>query len=73
MELSSISEIARRLDALKEVGEIELFHQHEKKYFPKSLSSLVSQWDKYLDHARTWKPHRTPEQEREHQNILKNL
>jgi hypothetical protein len=73
IEQTSIFEISKRPDALKEVSEIEVFHQREKKYFPKSLSSLVTQWDKYLDQARVWKPHRTPEQEREYQNVLKSI
>ena len=73
MEQTSILEISKRPDAMKEVSEIEVFNSREKKYFPKSLSSLVTQWDKYLDQARVWKPHRTPQQEQEHQNFLKSL
>lgn len=52
MELSALSEISRRKDALSEVSEIEAFHRREKKYFPMSLSKLVNNWQQYLDQAR---------------------
>lgn len=55
-EQSALAEISRRPNALAEVAEIESFHQKEKKFFPRSLSVLANDWQKFLDHARNWKP-----------------
>ena len=72
-EQSTVFELSKRPDILEEIKQIEKFHTQEKKFFPQSLSKLVSSWESCLDRARVWKPHRTPEQEREHQNFLKSL
>src|ERR1035437_25626 len=73
LESSSISEISRREFILDEVAAVELFHQRENKYFPKSLSSLVTQWDKFFDQGRVWKPNLTPQQERDRQIKVKEF
>ena len=56
LEQSAIAEICRRKDCIDELGELEEYHKKEKEYFPRSLSTLVNEWEKYLDHARNWKP-----------------
>ena len=54
-EQAAMAEISRRPDALKEMSEIESYHENEKEFFPRSLSTLVNDWQKYLDHARNKK------------------
>lgn len=73
IEQCAIAEICRRKEYKKELLEIEAYYKKEKRFFPRSLESLVNNWDKNLDHARTWKPNRTPEEERRHLQLVKDL
>lgn len=73
MELSAIVEISRRPNARNELGIIESYHEKEQRFFPRSMSSLVSRWQEVLDQARTYKPNRTPQEERQLKNWLNQL
>jgi hypothetical protein len=69
-EEHAIAEISRRPEAMNELGEIESFHQKEQKYFPRTLTKVVTNWQSVLDSARMWKPNLSPEEERRRKNLI---
>lgn len=62
MEDSLLGEIARREGCLSEFDELVRMKSRNPKYFPRSLSKLLGDWGRYLDHSRV------PEQESDQSN-----
>jgi hypothetical protein len=56
LEQSSLSEVSRRPNVLRELSEIERFKSRPKSYFPQSLEKLVTQWQVTLDRSRNQQP-----------------
>lgn len=59
-EESMMFEVCRRAAVKTEFEEIKRFHDRlparEKRYFPQSLTRLLSMWQEVLDRARTYNP-----------------
>lgn len=57
MELSALAEIVRdRMRYEDEWRIIQTLRQREPRYFPQSLSKLLTQWQETLDRASVWVP-----------------
>lgn len=52
IEEGSVFEMSRRLEIKKEITEVIAYQKRNPKYFPRSLSKLVYDWQTVLDHAR---------------------
>lgn len=51
-EQTGIHELSKRPNVLTEIDDVDLFRRKPENYFPKSLQSLVQNWDTTLDRAR---------------------
>jgi uncharacterized protein YdaU (DUF1376 family) len=69
-EEQAISQISRRPAVMNELEEIESFQQKEQKYFPRTLTKVVTNWQSVLDSARMWKPNLTPDEARRRKNLI---
>lgn len=60
-EMRKLNEVAKRTDALTEMGEIEKLYNSDYPYRRRDISTFLNQWTTELDRARNYKPLSTRE------------